>query len=640
MILSYMYNATFGMLGVYITMCVSLGYLQQKKTMSASNYGSVLTSVICFCIFSGFVSTDTFDFGGLGAKGMFTGVLCALLASFLYDWFYKKFGRLVHFYADGAFHTMLSSILPMATVTAIFALINLAFAKIFHVSGFLMLFSNILNGLFETFGRSYLTAFIFSCVSNILWFLGIHGNDVLEAANQEIFVTALEMNQNLLNQGLPATEIYSKTFMDVFVNMGGCGTAWCLILAILLFSKRKSNRGLAKIACIPGILNVSEIVIFGLPVVFNPVFFIPFLITPIVMLTTSALAVYAGLVPVTVHAVEWTTPIILGGYMATGSVAGAVLQVVNLVIGIFIYRPFVKLFDRDCVRNAALKMDKLVDVLKVSEESRRPVELISLRDDSGNVARMLAEELREQMREQKLQIYYQPQFNEREECIGAEALLRWKHPIYGMVYPPLIVKLADETNRLLELEKAVFRSVVADMDRMLGAIGEHAKVSLNVTGITIQSDDFEYFLKQMKEKYPAQCEHIMIEITEQAALQINDSLIERFTRIKDIGYKLAIDDFSMGSTSIKYLQTNIFSLVKLDGALSKGVMNNQRSRDIIASITKLSHDFGIKVLAEYVETEEQRQILENAQCHLYQGYLYSPAITLEALEEKKFKAAP
>lgn len=172
------------------------------------------------------------------------------------------------------------------------------------------------------------------------------------------------------------------------------------------------------------------------------------------------------------------------------------------------------------------------------------------------------------------------------------------------------------------------------MERLYSVFGENAKISVNATGGTIQSDDFEQFLQQLKEEYPAYCRNVVIEITEQAALQINEKLIERLTRIQNLGFGLAIDDFSMGNTSIKYLQTNLFSLIKLDGALSKGVMNNSRSRNIIASIAKLSSDFGIRVLAEYVETKEQQKILADAGCCWYQGYLYSPAVPLEELEKR------
>lgn len=233
-----------------------------------------------------------------------------------------------------------------------------------------------------------------------------------------------------------------------------------------------------------------------------------------------------------------------------------------------------------------------------------------------------------------LQLFYQPQHNANHRCIGAEALLRWRHDVYGMIYPPLVIKLAEEIGKLTELEESVFRAVIEDMDRLCAALGKDARISVNVTGETIQGEEFERFLTELHSEYPEQCSHLAVEITEQAALPIDDALIDRLSRIKDMGFELEIDDFSMGSTSIKYLQTNIFSTLKLDGGLSRGVLSNPRSRDIVASIIKLSHEFGISVLAEYVENEEQRKALEDVDCTMYQGYLYSPAIPLEELEER------
>ncbi len=140
-------------------------------------------------------------------------------------------------------------------------------------------------------------------------------------------------------------------------------------------------------------------------------------------------------------------------------------------------------------------------------------------------------------------------------------------------------------------------------------------------------------MRELRDRYPHYSTRICVEITEQAALNFDDELTQRLTRIKEMGYSLAIDDFSMGSTSIKYLQTNIFDMVKLDGGLSRDILTNSRSRDIIASITELSHNFGIRVLAEYVETEEQKRVLEETGCLLYQGYLYSPAVSVEQFQE-------
>ncbi len=615
------YQATFGLLAVYMTMSVAVCYTQQNMSVRSHNYGTLFTSLICFFIFSGVFAEGEFQVAAFGAQGMFTAIVCALSASFLYDFISRKISMAVRLYAEGTddtFHDMIFTIIPLGIVSGIFAVLNMLLAYVFHVSSFQMLFTNLINHIFENMGRSLGTAVLFEALLNLLWFFGIHGNDVLESACQNIFVPAIDVNNELIRQGLPATEIYSKTFFDVFVIMGGCGGVLCLLLVILFFGKRRSNRNLARFAALPMLFNISEMMVFGLPIVFNPVFLIPFLCVPVVLTLVSSFAIQMGFVPVPIHTVEWTTPILLGGYLATDSIAGSILQLINVGIGMLIYYPFVRLFEEESLRNAEFRMERLVRILQESEETRNPVSLLTLRNDIGAVARGLADDLVFQMRTGLPVMYYQPQFDADGECIGAEALLRWKHSLYGMVYPPLIVKLAEESDKLLALEKSVFQAVFHDMERLYSVFGENAKISVNATGGTIQSDDFEQFLQQLKEEYPAYCRNVVIEITEQAALQINEKLIERLTRIQNLGFGLAIDDFSMGNTSIKYLQTNLFSLIKLDGALSKGVMNNSRSRNIIASIAKLSSDFGIRVLAEYVETKEQQKILADAGCCWYQ----------------------
>lgn len=630
------YRITFGLLAVYMTICLSLCYIKQNMSMRNHNYGALFTSLICFFIFSGGFAGAAFDVSVLGPQGIFNSLVCALLASYLYDKINQKMSLPLRIYAEGvdeSFISMLFSIFPMIIVSGMFMIVNIVLSNVFEVSGFQMLFTNLINGVFSNLGRSLGTALLFELVLNFFWFFGIHGNDVIESACQDIFVPAIEVNQGLISQGLEATEIYSKTFFDVFVTMGGCGSAMCLLIAVLIFSKRRSDRNLAKFATIPIIFNINEIIVFGLPIVFNPVLFIPFLLTPLVLVLISTFAIQTGFVPVPVNSVEWTTPVIIGGYLATGSIAGAILQLVNIVIGVLIYCPFIRMFENETFKNANTRMQKLVETVKENELARNPITLLSLQDDCGVVARSLAEELVLTMRTGKLEMFYQPQFNDKGECIGAEALLRWKHSLYGTVYPPLVVKLAEEADMLLKMEECVFETVCGEMERLCGIFGGNAKISVNVTGKMIQSGDFEKFLAEISRKYSEWCKNITIEITEQDTLAINEKLIERLTRIRNMGFSLAIDDFSMGSTSIKYLQTNLFTLIKLDGQLTRDIVDNERSRDIVASITKLSHDFNIKVLAEYVETEEQRQILEDIDCHWYQGYLYSPAVKIDELEE-------
>ncbi len=631
----FLYGATVGFLAVYLTISISVSYTGKRLPDKSFSYGSLFASLISFCICAGMFQ-EGFSIGVLGAQGLFTAIVCALSASALYCSLIKAMTGSLRLYTDGAdgeFNRSLAMLFPIVIISLLFAVFNLILVKFFHVTGFNMLFSNVLTHIFSGMGRSLGTTVLYLCLTNVMWMFGIHGDNVLESVTVNIFMPGIEINRQLLEAGAQPTEIYSQTFYDVFALMGGSGGTLSLLLAILLFGRRRGNRRLAKYSALPMIFNINEIMMFGLPVVFNPIMMIPFLATPVVQILIAGLAVQLHLVPVVTQQVPWTTPIILSGYLATGSAAGAVLQIINVLAGVMIYCPFIKIYEYEKNKDSSKKMDQLLHILRKSEVEDKPVELLTLRNYSGEVAKEIAEELRFKIGGQLPRLFYQPQFDRKGNCVGAEALLRWETQSYGTVYPPLIVRLAEEAGVLEELEEGVFRAVVRDMESLVDVIGKEAKISINVTGTTIQSERFELFLRELRDRYPHYSTRICVEITEQAALNFDDELTQRLTRIKEMGYSLAIDDFSMGSTSIKYLQTNIFDMVKLDGGLSRDILTNSRSRDIIASITELSHNFGIRVLAEYVETEEQKRVLEETGCLLYQGYLYSPAVPVEQFQE-------
>ncbi len=408
----------------------------------------------------------------------------------------------------------------------------------------------------------------------------------------------------------------------------------CLLLAILLFEKKRGMRKLARFAAVPSLFNINELLLFGVPIVYNPIMLIPFFLTPIVNLLISTVAMKLGLVPVVSHSVEWTTPIFLGGYYATGSIAGAVLQGVNLFVGVMIYRPFVRLMHRENARNSRARIGILVELLQQSEDTRVPVTLLEQDGDAGVVAKMLSDDLQGAVRSGRPCMYFQPQYDSDNHCIGAEALLRWNHPVYGMVYPPLVIKLLEETELLTKAETLILKTVMEQMRQIKDIYGDQVKISVNVTGLTIQLDEYESFLREMWERYPEHVGNIMIEITEQASLQIDDAFLARLARIKEMGYRLAIDDFSMGNTSVKYLRSNVFDMIKLDGSLIRDIESNERSRGIVRNMVNMAQEFHIDILAEFVETKEQQELLAELECNLYQGYLYSPAVSLEKFLEK------
>ena len=152
-----------------------------------------------------------------------------------------------------------------------------------------------------------------------------------------------------------------------------------------------------------------------------------------------------------------------------------------------------------------------------------------------------------------------------------------------------------------------------------------------MTGTTIVKPVFIDFLKDLNKTTTFKGMNLCLELTEKEALELNDETINAFKTIRELGLHLAIDDFSMGQTSIHYLRYNLFDIIKIDGSLVRGIISSPTCREIISSISELSDSLSMLIIAEFVETEEEKNALHEIGCDHYQGYLYSKA---EPLTEK------
>ena len=637
-LLQWVNNGTFGILSLYMVVSISYCYIQELEKDSGHWMEAVAVSLTSFAILSG-ILLEGFDMGRLGASGMFTAIVSAVLGTKLYNLFVRHLSIKFRLYADGAdssFSNAWTSLIPFVFVIAVMLLIHAFIVYVCKISSLQDVFKALCDLMFHNLGNgnSFGSGLLFVALSTFLWFFGIHGNNALYDVIIEIMIPATKANMLAVEAGEVPTQILTNNFFDFFVDLGGCGTSLCLILAILLFSKRKGNRRLA-VAAFPTVLfNISELVVFGIPVVFNPILFIPFMLTPIVLYCITYFAFAMGLVPVICSYTSWAMPVFFNGYISTGSVAGVVLQALNICVGVAIYYPFVKRLDRRRQLQAVEDMDYLVRVLKESEMYYKPVTLIYLPGTAGILAKTLVNDLQHALREKEIEMYYQPQYDSDECCIGAEALLRWHHPVFGMMYPPLVIKLAEEAHMLFDLEKYVFTTVAESLGVMQGELGGNFKVSVNVSGYTLTNEEFKGFLKKLVEKYEIQPESICIEVNEQTALLMDDDTVGLFAKFKELGFLNAVDDFSMGHTSLKCLQTGQFDVVKLDGELVRDIFASRKSQKIIESIMHLSKNMGFDVLAEFVETREQQKELEGIGCTKYQGFLYSAALPLNDFIQK------
>ena len=329
------------------------------------------------------------------------------------------------------------------------------------------------------------------------------------------------------------------------------------------------------------------------------------------MYTVSYFAVYLNLVDITINKIHWTTPIILSGYQATGSISGSILQIINVIIAVLIYKPFILLYDKKSDSANAENMNSIIEILKTSEENLIPITLTELKSPAGILAKNLVNDIKEDLQKENIQIKFQPQYNKLEQCIGAESLLRWTHPIYGTVYPPLVLKLAKESNLLWDLESFILELCIKNLEHFNQKFGSDFKLSVNITVATFYNPAFLPFLEKMLKKYNVIPQTLCLEITEEMKLENNKETNSIFNKIKELGCKIALDDFSMGHTSLKYLQDNHFDSVKIDGSLVKAMLNNSRSKDIIASIMFLANSLDFEVIAEFVETKFERKTLES-----------------------------
>jgi len=623
---AFINQVTFGIISLFTVFSISISYARIQSTRLNLLAGALSSALGGYVIFIGLFEND-FNTTSFGANGLFTAIFCAVCGSMLFFKIlsYEKIAVRFHTVgADSNFNRTLSVIIPSAIVLIFAFLINYIISSLFGVAGVEAMFHAALIAFVNSISNDVVQALLYALLTGLLWFLGIHGANLFNP----VLGSALFGDQT--------GGIINKTFIDVFIFPGGSGAAISLLIAVLLFAKEKNAVKLSKISILPTLFNINELIIYGLPILYNPYFLAPFLIVPMINTVVSYLTINLGLVPLPLNStVEWVTPILFGGYQATGSVRGALLQIINISIGVFIYRWFLVRCEKALDENRQQNLNLLIDIVKKSEQTGKSAYLLDQKGIVGMAARILAEDLRhillkkDSIETTALQLYYQPQYDNKNKCIGAEALLRWNHSHFHMIYPPLIIMLAREIQLLSELERHIFETACRDIARFKSENISRQKISVNATAVSLQDKDFFAFIQNLISHYPEIKGVLEIELTEQMSFILDEDVNMQMTAIKESGIQFAIDDFSMGHTSIKYLQSDLFDLVKLDGSLISDMMENMRSEEIISSIISLSQSIGFRIIAECVETKEQMEKLESLGCFIYQGYYVSPPLPLK-----------
>lgn len=281
-------------------------------------------------------------------KGLFLGMFVAIISIELYCWLENQ-DRLKIKMPDNvppnvasSFSALFPTILTVAGMAALGFAIK-ASTGLYAYDIMYKMVQEPLEGMIQGLPGIMLLIFI----AQLFWVIGIHGNQMVKPIREPLLLGAIALNTEAFNAGKELPNIITMPFWDMYMSIGGSGVTIGLLIAIFLVSKRKDYLQIAKLSAAPGIFNINEPLIFGLPIMLNPILAIPFIITPMITGTIGYFATAAGFAAKAVVMVPWPMPPIVNAYIATAGDIGAVItQLVCIVVAVLIYLPFVKIADK------------------------------------------------------------------------------------------------------------------------------------------------------------------------------------------------------------------------------------------------------------------------------------------------------
>jgi len=245
----------------------------------------------------------------------------------------------------------------------------------------------------------------------------------------------------------------------------------------------------------------------------------------------------------------------------------------------------------------------------------------------------LRHDLHTALLEGDFELHYQPLVDPLSGRIrSVEALVRWRHPTRGMVSPGDFIPLAEETGLIIPLGRWVLRQACVEMAE-LNARGERVlPVAVNISTLQFHRDGFLHDVEEILRETGLPARLLELEVTESVLLDGADEVIGMMESLKAMGVRVAIDDFGTGFSSLSYLRDLPTHKVKLDRSFIQHAMTNRRSSAIVQGIITMAHHMEMVVVAEGIETEQQRDDMVHRNCDLLQGYLFSRPVPLQALE--------
>ena len=245
----------------------------------------------------------------------------------------------------------------------------------------------------------------------------------------------------------------------------------------------------------------------------------------------------------------------------------------------------------------------------------------------------LVNQIRIGIEKKEFEMYYQPVFEARTgRFAGLEALIRWNHPFKGIVSPMDFIPAAEASGQMVSLEKLIFENVFSQLRKWIDKGEMPIFVAINLSAKGLLESGIVQYLEYLLEKYKIKPGKIEFEVTETAMINNMEQAMDVLGKIRDLGFKISMDDFGKGYSSLNYLSKLPIDKVKLDKDFVDEI-ESSKGELLINSIIDLSQKLNLEVVAEGVEKEEEKLILEKMNCNYLQGFLFAKPKTVADLEQ-------
>lgn len=232
------------------------------------------------------------------------------------------------------------------------------------------------------------------------------------------------------------------------------------------------------------------------------------------------------------------------------------------------------------------------------------------------------------------EVWFQPQVDyEKKQIFGAESLIRWRHPIKGLLSPMTFIPLLEKSNYISKVDKYLIEKVCKYMRRWIDALPDKKiQISVNLSRLDIIDSDFVNSLSQIVKSYGIPHSALHLEVTESAYMKDAELLITEVDKLRNQGFSVEIDDFGAGYSSLNTLKDMNVDKLKLDMKFLSGGHGDKKEKIIIAAVIDMSHTLGLPIIAEGVETKEQADMLLKFGCKQMQGFYFSKPLPVEEYE--------